>query len=52
MSDDHNNTENLDESAIYRLRWVTDAMEAAKRYAEDHPEEVQGLDVGMADAAE
>ena len=52
MSDDHNNTENLEDSAIYRLRWVTDAMEAAKRYAEDHPEEVQTLDGGLVDAAD
>ncbi len=49
MSDEKNKTEHLDDSAIYRLRWVADAMEAAKRYAEAHPEEVQS---GLAEQAD
>jgi hypothetical protein len=49
MTDDQKNTECSDGSAIYRLRWVADAMEAARRYAEAHPDEVQVPDPQMLD---
>ena len=50
MSNDHNNTDALEESAIYRLRWVANAMEAAKRYAQEHPEEVRLADPDLMDS--
>ena len=52
MSKEHNNTETLDDSAIYRLRWVADAMEAAKRYAEAHPDDVPTRDAGLMEETE
>lgn len=52
MSKEHNNSEKLDESAICRLRWVADAMEAAKRYAEAHPGDLPTPDVGLMEEEE
>ncbi len=40
MTNDHNNTDALSQSTIYRLRWVANAMEAAKRYSQEHPDEI------------
>jgi hypothetical protein len=50
MSEEQKNTDRLNESAIYRLRWVADAMEAARLYAETHPEEAHAADANRADA--
>ena len=47
MADDQHNSNNLDDSAIYRLRWITDAMEAARRYAEEHPAEALPIDADL-----
>lgn len=43
MSKDHSESQRTDDSAIYRLRWVADAMKAAKHYAEENPDEVQAV---------
>ena len=50
MSEEQKNTDRLNESAIYRLRWVADAMEAAKIYAEAHPDEVHAADADPSDS--
>jgi hypothetical protein len=52
MSKEHNNSEKLDQSAICRLRWVADAMEAAKRYAEARPDDLPTRDLGLMEEAE
>jgi len=48
MADNHDDGRNPEDSAIFRLRWVTDAMEAARRYAEQHPGEVAPIDPDVA----
>jgi len=49
MNDNQNNNEAVDDNAICRLRWVTEAMEAARRHTEARANEVHSPDACLTD---